>query len=171
MDTHGMWLFTAFWGLTIVACVVHQPCWSSIHCADIHISTFFHIQVIITIWNYLGKKKIYTITSICNLLVFRIPALYMERKEKEKKKKKHRINNVAAAPVPPWTDLFWLDYWVNWGPLPTKSQLTFRALSQFIHIPCVIEERHNPICVSQYPAPVFSIAAYNSLIHLNFCLM
>lgn len=114
-----------------------------------------------------GKKKIYTITSICNLLVFRIPALYMERK----KKKKHRINNVAAAPVPPWTDLFWLDYWVNWGPLPTKSQLTFRALSQFIHIPCVIEERHNPICVSQYPAPVFSIAAYNSLIHLNFCLM
>lgn len=65
-------------------------------------------------------------------------------------KAKDWMNNVSATPVPPWTNLFLLDYWVNWGPLCTKSQLTFGAISQFIHLPCVIEERHNPFLNHQH---------------------
>lgn len=44
------------------------------------------------------------------------------------------MNNVGAVPVPPWTHLYLLDYWVN------CSQLT-GPLRWFIHRPCVIEER------------------------------
>lgn len=75
------------------------------------------------------------------------------------------MNNVSVAPVPAWTDLSLLDYWVNWGPLCTKSQLTFGSLSQFIHLPYLNEERHNPFLnkISEASEPVFSTEAYNCL--------